>query len=161
MPLQHSAGDHSCQKPTLLTTYTTKQYPSDYAPTVFDNYSACVLLDGKQVTLCLWDTAGQEDYDRVRPLAYPSTDVFVLCFLLSDRMSLENIKAKWYPELREHAPGIPVLLAGLGLNEWEGKRNESIVAKAEGEALKEEIKVNFYVDRVFGTVSVTSQRAVT
>jgi GTPase SAR1 family protein len=49
-------------------------------------------------------------------------------------MSFENIKAKWYPELREHAPGIPILLAGLDLNEWEGKRNESIVAKAEGEA---------------------------
>jgi hypothetical protein len=65
-------------------------------------------------------------------------------------MSFENIKTKWYPELREHAPGIPILLAGLGLNEWEGKRNESIVAKAEGEALKEEIKVNSYVDRVFG-----------
>jgi Ras-related C3 botulinum toxin substrate 1 len=107
-----------------------------------------VQIDGKTVTLGLWDTAGQEDYDRLRPLTYAAADVFILCFLLSDRTTFENIKTKWYPELQEHAPGVPILLAGLGVQDLESERGESAVTKVEGGALKEEIKVNFYVDRV-------------
>jgi GTPase SAR1 family protein len=46
------------------------------------------------------DTAGQEDYDRLRPLSYPQTDVFVLCFSIASPTSLENVASKWIPEIR-------------------------------------------------------------
>ena len=39
-----------------------------------------MVVDGVAVSLGLWDTAGQEDYDRLRPLSYPQTDVFLICF---------------------------------------------------------------------------------
>ena len=52
------------------------------------------MVDGKPINLGLWDTAGQEDYDRLRPLSYPQTDVFLCCFSLISPPSFENVKTK-------------------------------------------------------------------
>ena len=107
----------------LLVTLTHIQvYPPTHLPTThihthsFDNYSENMCLNGRFVSLNLWDTAGQEDYDRLRPLSYPQTDVFLACFSLISPTSFEHIEQKWYPEIQHHCLGVPIILVGNKLD---------------------------------------------
>ncbi|NXX57181.1 RHOD protein, partial [Scopus umbretta] len=83
-----------------------------YVPTVFEKYTASLQVGGKPVKIHLWDTAGQEDYDRLRPLSYSDANVVLICFDVTDPNSLDNIPTKWYPEVNHFCKGVPVLLVG-------------------------------------------------
>ena len=63
-------------------------------PTVFENYVTDCRVDGKSVQLALWDTAGQEDYERLRPLAYSKAHVILIGFSIDTPDSLDNVKHK-------------------------------------------------------------------
>uniref|UniRef100_A0A6N2KSK3 Uncharacterized protein n=1 Tax=Salix viminalis TaxID=40686 RepID=A0A6N2KSK3_SALVM len=124
----------------------------DYIPTVFDNFSANVVVEGTTVNLGLWDTAGQEDYNRLRPLSYRGADVFVLAFSLVSRASYENVLKKWVPELQHYAPGIPIVLVGAKLDLREDKHYLADhpglvpVTTAQGEDLQKQIGAAYYVE---------------
>eukprot|EP00026_Physarum_polycephalum_P014326 Phypoly_transcript_14827.p1 GENE.Phypoly_transcript_14827~~Phypoly_transcript_14827.p1 ORF type:complete len:142 (+),score=8.83 Phypoly_transcript_14827:268-693(+) len=70
------------------------------------------MIEDKVYNLGLWDTAGQEEYDKMRTVSYPHTDVFVLCFSLVHPMSFDNVRNRWFPELKEYCPESPILLVG-------------------------------------------------
>ena len=61
----------------------------------------------------MWDTAGQEEFERIRVLSYENTTCFLVCFSVADLVTFENIKQKWLPELRRNNPDSKVLLVGL------------------------------------------------
>eukprot|EP01083_Nonionella_stella_P079114 216831_1 len=109
-------GDGAIGKTSLIISYTTNSFPQDYIPTVFDTYSTGVMINNKVVELDIWDTAGQSDYDRLRPLSYPQTDVFLVCFDISSAESFENVSKKWIPEIKQYCGGTPFLLVGTKMD---------------------------------------------
>ncbi|KIW16898.1 GTP-binding protein rhoC [Exophiala spinifera] len=108
-------GDGGCGKTCLLISYAQGYFPEKYVPTVFENYITQTTHKptGKTVELALWDTAGQEEYDRLRPLSYPETDLLFVCFAIDCPNSLENVMDKWYPEVLHFCPTTPLVLVGL------------------------------------------------
>jgi len=105
-------GDGGCGKTCLLIVYAENRFPEAYVPTVFENYVTIVSFEGKSVELALWDTAGQEEYDRLRPLSYPESDVILIVFSIDFPVSLANVQDKWYPEVAHFCEGTPLLLVG-------------------------------------------------
>lgn len=148
-----TVGDGAVGKTCMLICYTSNKFPTDYIPTVFDNFSANVAVDGNIVNLGLWDTAGQEDYSRLRPLSYRGADIFVLAFSLISRASYENVLKKWMPELRRFAPNVPIILVGTKLDLREDRgylaadhMGSNTITTAQGEELRKQIGAAAYIE---------------
>ncbi|KAK0932615.1 Rho GTPase [Friedmanniomyces endolithicus] len=82
-------------------------------PTVFENYVHDIFIDNVHVELSLWDTAGQEEFDRLRSLSYDDTHAIMLCFSVDSPESLENVESKWVGEIAENCPGVRLVLVAL------------------------------------------------
>ncbi|EEB06721.2 rho family GTPase Rho4 [Schizosaccharomyces japonicus yFS275] len=126
-------GDGGCGKTCLLTVFSTGVFPERYVPTVFENYLTTIHYGpyNKEIELALWDTAGQEEYDRLRPLSYPNSNIILLCFAIDCPASLNNITEKWYPEVQHFCPRTPLLLVGLK-SDLRKNRNATEVLRTQG-----------------------------
>ncbi|KAK5625333.1 hypothetical protein RRF57_001049 [Xylaria bambusicola] len=140
-----------------------------FIPTVFENYVTDCRIDGKSVQLALWDTAGQEDYERLRPLAYAKAHILLIGFSIDTPDSLDNVKHKvntkfqstipppapeWITEATERCPGVPVILVGLKKDlrddpvaiEEMRKKSLKFVTERQGEAAAQEIGARKYLE---------------
>lgn len=108
-----------------------RYFPTVYEPTVFENYvhgndlrpancpkemlinASDIFVDGTHIELSLWDTAGQEEFDRLRSLSYDDTHAIMLCFSVDSKDSLENVESKWVAEIAENCQGAKLVLVAL------------------------------------------------
>ncbi len=109
-------GDEGVGKSSLIGTAITGSFPSEYMPNTFDDNSLITTVEGKSVKVSIWDTAGSSEYDRLRPLSYPDTEVFLVCFSIASPESFESVRAKRHPEINHHCPGTPIILLGTKLD---------------------------------------------
>ncbi|VDD76153.1 unnamed protein product [Mesocestoides corti] len=106
-------GDGMVGKTALLQAFVHGSFHDSYIPTVFETTAMDVeLAGGRTVTLGLWDTGGQEEFDQIRQLAYPGARVILLCYAIDSETSLQNIIHTWSLEVRKFCPNVPLILVG-------------------------------------------------
>ena len=91
-------GDGGIGKTSLLMTYAYNCFPA-HAPPLFEREYKSVSVDDNQVNIDLWDCMSPKEYEKVRALQYPKTDVFLLCYSVDSPESLKNIRTHWFPEV--------------------------------------------------------------
>ena len=94
-------GDERCGKTSLITRFISDTLPASYKPTSFDKFLVTKDISGSLFNLTVWDTSGSASFDTVRPLSYGEADIFIICFKISDPLSLYNVKSRWMPEIRK------------------------------------------------------------
>jgi len=147
-------GDGAVGKTCLLISYANNRFPEDYIPTVFDNYVVNLTAGQDTIELGLWDTAGQEEYDRLRPLSYANANVFLVCFSVVNPVSYENVSSKWIPELIHFCPDVPSILVGTKIDlrgeesalEKLRKQGQQPTTPEQGHQLAKKIKALKYLE---------------
>eukprot|EP01105_Mastigella_eilhardi_P019960 TRINITY_DN4720_c0_g1_i5.p1 TRINITY_DN4720_c0_g1~~TRINITY_DN4720_c0_g1_i5.p1 ORF type:complete len:199 (-),score=48.18 TRINITY_DN4720_c0_g1_i5:970-1566(-) len=138
-------GDGAVGKTSMLISYTSGVFSGDYIPTIFENFGANTVVDGITTGLQLWDTAGQEDYDRLRPLSYHLTDLFLVLFAVNCDISYKNVTEKWMPEVQHYCPDATVVLVGTK-SDMRHDPQAALVRPDEGQALARAIGAVAYCE---------------
>uniref|UniRef100_A0A803QA72 Uncharacterized protein n=1 Tax=Cannabis sativa TaxID=3483 RepID=A0A803QA72_CANSA len=145
-------GDEAVGKTSILMSFTTNTFHTDCVSTIFDIFSVTVVGNGNSINLSLWDTAGDEGYDKLRPLSYCGADVFILTFSLISKASYENVSKKWIQELKHYASGVPIILVGTKLDLRDNTQffiehpDAVPITTAQGEELQKLIKAHAYIE---------------
>lgn len=113
-------GDSGCGKTSLFNSYIRGSFPREYEPTIFENHRSFVQREnGDIISADLWDTAGQEEYERLRRLSYQDADLVIIAYNINSSDSLSNIPDVWAIETLTYSPGSLILLVGLKSDmEW-------------------------------------------
>lgn len=109
-------GDTGVGKSSLAARLTSRTFKTDYEPTLFDNFAATVSVEDKPFHLSLFDTAGKEDFNKLRVLSYIKSDVFIVCFSVNNPESLHHVSEVWVPELKQYVPDTPFIVVGTNID---------------------------------------------
>ncbi|XP_008109828.1 rho-related GTP-binding protein RhoH [Anolis carolinensis] len=140
-------GDSAVGKTALLLRFTSETFPDMYRPTVYENTGVDVFLDGVQISLGLWDTAGGDSFKGIRPLSYQQADVVLMCFSVANRNSFLNLRNKWVTEIRTHLPRIPILVVATQTDQREtGPHSAACISPVHGKRLAKDIRAKGYVE---------------
>ncbi|XP_022061787.1 rho-related GTP-binding protein RhoH [Acanthochromis polyacanthus] len=139
-------GDSAVGKTALLVRFTSETFPDTYKPTVFENTGVEVYMDGVQISLGLWDTAGNDNFRQIRPRSYQQADVVLICYSVANPSSLASIQHKWIAEVREHLPKVPVLVVATQTDLREGVHRASCISPMDGKRVAHEIHAKGYLE---------------
>ena len=144
-------GDHLVGKSCLIYTYLCRSFPNSSPPIVLEGtYDKIIKCDDIPINHIIDDVNGKDDYKHIRHFKYPKTDVFIICFSLVSRITFENVKKVWVPEIEEYCPSIPYILVGtksdLKRDQEHNLGDNVFVSTTEGELMMNEIRAQKYIE---------------
>ncbi|VDN98219.1 unnamed protein product [Rodentolepis nana] len=147
-------GDGMIGKTCLVLRYMLgdKAEFGDYIPTVADKYAATVKVGNTSVVFNLWDTAGQEEFNNLRKVCYPNTDVFLVCFAVDNKDAFKNVKEVWIPEITQYCPEAVAILVGTKVDTRVMTANpnsistDHTVSYAMGKEMAKKLKLKHYLE---------------
>ena len=139
-----AVGDGAVGKTSLLMVLNGKPFPERYVPTIFENYTQDAVINGVDYKLHIWDTAGQDEYDRLRPLSYSGANAIFLCFSLDSKQSFVNLSERWLGEIRHYCKDAKIIVIGTK-SDLRQEGNPNHVTDDEARQFIQENKCDAYV----------------
>jgi small GTP-binding protein len=139
-----AVGDGAVGKTSLLMVLNGKAFPERYVPTIFENYTQDTDINGQPYKLRIWDTAGQDEYDRLRPLSYSGANAILLCFALDSKRSFVNLTELWIGEVRHYCRDAKIILIGTKSDLRQGG-NPNHVSDEEARQFQSEQKCDAFI----------------
>jgi len=136
-------GDGATGKTCMLIRFAEDKFTEEYIPTIFENRAVKINVDGNELELTLWDTAGQEAYEVIRPLAYKDADVVLICYATDSPESLRNVTQMWVEEIRHYCPNTPILLIAT---KSDLKKAETAVSFEEGKKVGTQVSAREVIE---------------
>ena len=136
-------GDGMVGKTTICQTFAGKSASEDYKATVTDEFTVKTQVMGDKYMIRIIDSSGQHDYEDIRKRSYKDTDVFIVCYNVTDRDSFESIEGFWMSEIRKLCKKTPIILVATGIGSIDEKDN---VSKEEGLMIMDKCGVDAYVE---------------
>jgi len=102
-------GDSAVGKSKLVERFLL----DDYSPRTLSTYALTLFRynhehEGRTWAIDFWDTAGQEQFDRLHASYYFQANACILAFDVTRKVTYKNLET-WFKEIRQHCPDIPVL----------------------------------------------------
>lgn len=141
-------GDGSTGKTSLLRSYlaSDKKLKYDPDPTILETSVVRVEVNKKLVEFIVWDTAGQEEYEKLRPITYKSSDIIFICYSVDSQESFINVTDKWIPELRYFCPTTPIILVGNKNDLRDGVKRDRLVKDEDGRLMCKRIRAHMFFE---------------
>ncbi|BHF71640.1 hypothetical protein SprV_0401470000 [Sparganum proliferum] len=142
-------GDANCGKASLLSVFVYGSFPEVSNGVPFEDCHASLEVGAEEVHLALWNTSGQEEYHRLRPVSYLDADVCIICFSIDNHSTLEAASERWAKEVRRFCPQVPLILVGMKSDlrhSTERQSGPALVSEAEGKATASHIGAFAYIE---------------
>ncbi|KAG9467881.1 rho-related GTP-binding protein RhoH [Eleutherodactylus coqui] len=140
-------GDAAVGKTSLLVRFTSETFPDTYKPTVYENTGVDVFMDGVQISLGLWDTAGNDAFRTIRPISFQHADIVLVCFSVANHASFLNVRNKWIAEVKQNLPRVPVLVVAMQTDQRElNHLRVPCISSADGKQLAQDVRAKGYLE---------------
>lgn len=131
-------GSGGVGKSCLTVKFLKDEFLTEYDPTIEENYRKKIVLEGKEITLDIIDTAGQQEYTTLRDSHLRNGQGFLLCYAINDDTSFNEIKELHASILRlkDNSTKTPFVVAGCKSDLADERKVDSAVAKQWADSIK-------------------------